>query len=358
MVWAKLTEEKNEMSETMRAICKTKPEPGAELIEAPIPQIGADDVLIKVRATTICGTDLHVYNWDPWAQSRIDTPLIFGHECAGDIVETGKNVHEVAVGDFVSVETHIPVGVSYQTRICQANVDPLVKILGIDRPGSYAEYVAVPAKVAWKNPSDMAPEVASIQEPFGNGVYTVLSAPVTAKTVLITGCGPIGLWAVGIAKAAGAKAVYATDINPLRLKIAEQMGATIAINSAETDPVELLLKETDGVGVDVLCEMSGNWRAIKQGFAALRNGGRVSMLGIPPRPVELDLANDIIFKGATIYGISGRLIWETWYQTQALLTSGMVDPTPVITHRFKLEEFAEAFRLMNEGLAAKVALFP
>ena len=228
------------MSETMRAICKTKPEPGAELIDAPIPQVGPDDVLIKVRATTICGTDLHVFNWDPWAQSRIKTPLIFGHECAGDVVQIGNNVHDVQVGDYVSVETHIPVGVSYQTRICQANFDPLVKILGIDRPGSYAEYVAVPAKVAWKNPSDMAPEVASIQEPFGNGVYTVLSAPVTAKTVLITGCGPIGLWAVGIAKAAGAKAVYATDINPLRLKIAEQMGATIAINSAETDPVELM----------------------------------------------------------------------------------------------------------------------
>src|SRR5450759_3537038 len=207
------------MSETMRAICKTKPESGAELIDAPIPEVGPYDVLIKVRATTICGTDLHVYNWDPWAQSRIQTPLIFGHECAGDIVEIGKNVHDVQVGDFVSVETHISSGASYQTRICQANVDPLVKILGIDRPGSYAEYVAVPARVAWKNPSDMAPEVASIQEPFGNAVYTVLSAPVTAKTVLVTGCGPIGQWAVGIAKASGAKAVYATDINPLPLKI-------------------------------------------------------------------------------------------------------------------------------------------
>jgi threonine 3-dehydrogenase len=342
----------------MRALCKTRPEPGAELIEAPIPEVGPEDVLVKVRACTICGTDLHVYNWDPWSQSRIKTPLIFGHECSGEIVERGRNVREIQVGDYVSLETHITTEDSYQTKICQANVDPGVKILGIDRQGSYAEYVSVPAKVAWKNPADMAPEIASIQEPFGNAVYTVLSAPVTAKTVLVTGCGPIGLWPVGIAKAGGAKAVYATDINPLRLDLARQIGATLAINSSEEDPVEVIKRETGGIGVDVLCEMSGNWRAIKQGFAALRNGGRVSMLGIPPRPIEIDLANDIVFKGATIYGISGRLIWETWYQTQALITTGMVDPSPVITHRFKLEEFAEAFALMNEGKAAKVALFP
>jgi threonine 3-dehydrogenase len=346
------------MPEMMRALCKTRPEAGAELIECPIPGVGPDDVLVKILAATICGTDLHVYNWDAWAQSRIKTPLVFGHECSGEVVEVGRNVRDVTVGDYVSLETHITTEASYQTRICQAHVDPGVKILGIDRDGSYAEYVSVPAKVVWKNPSDMAPEVASIQEPFGNAVYTVLSAPVTARTVLVTGCGPIGLWAVGIAKAAGAKAVYATDINPKRLALAERMGATIAINSAETDPVQLILSETGGIGVDVLCEMSGNWRAIKQGFAALRNGGRVSMLGIPPRPVEIDLANDIVFKGATVYGISGRLIWETWYQTQALITTGMVDPTPVITHRFKLEEFEQGFRLMNEGEAAKVALFP
>jgi threonine 3-dehydrogenase len=346
------------MPETMRALCKTRPEAGAELIEAPIPGVGPDDVLIKIRACTICGTDLHVYNWDPWAQARIKTPLIFGHECSGEIIERGHNVRTSQVGDFVSLETHITTEDAYQSRICQANVDPGVKILGIDRQGSYAEYVSVPAKVAWKNPPDMSPEIASIQEPFGNAVYTVLSAPVTAKTVLVTGCGPIGLWAVGIAKAAGARAVYATDINPLRLEIAEKMGATLAINSSEQDPVEVIKRETGGIGVDVLCEMSGNWRAIKQGFAALRNGGRVSMLGIPPRPIEIDLANDIVFKGATIYGISGRLIWETWYQTQALITTGMVDPAPVITHRFKLEEFDEAFRLMNEGKATKVALFP
>jgi threonine 3-dehydrogenase len=346
------------MPQTMRALCKTSPQAGAELIEAPIPEVGPEDILVKVRACTICGTDLHVYNWDPWSQSRIKTPLIFGHECSGDVVERGRNVREIAVGDYVSLETHITTEDSYQTKICQANVDPGVKILGIDRQGSYAEYVSVPARVAWKNPPDMAPEIASIQEPFGNAVYTVLSAPVTAKTVLVTGCGPIGLWAVGIAKAAGARAVYATDINPLRLDIAREMGATLAINSSEQDPVEVIKAETGGIGVDVLCEMSGNWRAIKQGFAALRNGGRVSILGIPPRPVEIDLANDIVFKGATIYGISGRLIWETWYQTQALITTGMVDPSPVITHRFKLEEFAEAFQLMNEGKAAKVALFP
>jgi len=346
------------MPETMRALCKTRPEAGAELVDTPIPQVGPDDVLVKVRATTICGTDLHIYNWDAWAESRIKTPLVFGHECSGDIVEVGKNVREVKTGDYVSLETHITSEASFQTRICQAHVDPGVKILGVDRPGCYAEYVSVPAKVAWKNPDNMAPEIASIQEPFGNAVYTVLSGPVAAKTVLVTGCGPIGLWAIGIAKAAGAKAVYATDINPKRLALAEKMGATIAINSMETDPVALIMSETAGIGVDVLCEMSGNGRAIKQGFQALRNGGRASMLGIPSKPVEFDLANDIVFKGATVYGISGRLIWETWYQTQALITTGMVDPEPVITHRLKLEEFEQAFTLMNNGDAAKVAMFP
>ncbi len=346
------------MSETMRALCKARPEAGAHLVEVPVPQVGPDDILVKVRATTICGTDLHIYNWDAWAQSRIKTPLVFGHECSGDVVERGRNVRDVNIGDYVSLETHITTEDSYQTRICQANVDPGIKILGIDRPGCYAEYVSVPSKVAWKNPADMAPEVASIQEPFGNAVYTVLTAPIAAKTVLVTGCGPIGLWAVGVAKAAGAKAVYATDINPKRLALADKMGATLAINSAESDPVAIIKRETGGIGVDVLCEMSGNWRAIKQGFDALRNGGRVSILGIPSRPIEIDVANDIVFKGATIYGISGRLIWETWYQTQALITSGMVDPTPVITHRFKLEEFEQAFALMNNGEAAKVAMFP
>src|SRR5215210_5181466 len=216
------------MPDMMRALCKTRPEKGAELVDSPIPDIGPDDVLVKVRATTICGTDLHIFNWDLWAQSRIKTPLVFGHECSGEVVEVGKNVREVRTG----------------------------------------AYVSLPARVAWENPPDMAPEVASIQEPFGNAVYTVLSAPVTARTVLVTGCGPIGLWAVGIAKAAGAKAVYATDINPKRLALAEQMGATRAINSAENDPVEIIMAGTDGIGVDVLCEMSGNARAIKQGFQA------------------------------------------------------------------------------------------
>ena len=346
------------MPQTMRALCKTRPDAGAELIETNIPETGPEEVLVKVRATTICGTDLHIYNWDAWAQSRIKTPLVFGHECSGDIVEIGKNVRDAKVGDFVSLETHITSDVSYQTRICQANVDPLVKILGIDRPGCYAEYVSVPSKVVWKNPDDMAPEVASIQEPFGNAVYTVLSGPIAGKTVLVTGCGPIGLWAIGIARAAGAKAVYCTDINPARLELAQKMGATSPINSTEIDPVEFIKQNTGGVGVDVLCEMSGNWRAIKQGFEALRNGGRASLLGIPSRPIEVDWANDIVFKGATIYGISGRLIWETWYQTQAFITTGMVDPTPVITHRFKLSEFEEGFRLMNNGEAAKVAMFP
>ena len=347
------------MPELMRAVVKAEAAAGAILAQVPIPTVGPNDILVRVRAASMCGTDLHIYNWDPWAQSRFArTPMVFGHECCGEVVEVGRTAEGVSVGDFVSLESHIMCGHCLQCRTGQGHVCANLQILGVDRPGVYAEYVSVPAKVAWKNPPDMAVEVASIQEPFGNAVHTVFSCDIPTKRVAVIGCGPIGLWAVAIAKAAGAAAIYAVDINPMRLHLAEELGATQAINSRETDPVAAVRAATGGEGVDVMLEMSGNARAIAQGFEMLRFGGEAALLGLPARPVELDLNNAIIFKGAHVHGISGRRIWDTWYRTQGLILSGAVDPTRVITHRLDLAEFDQAFALMNRGEAAKVVLFP
>lgn len=346
------------MPELMRAVLKAEAAPGAVLAQVPIPHPGADDILVRVRAASMCGTDLHIYNWDPWAQSRFHPPMVFGHECCGEVVEAGRNVTNVKSGDFISLESHITCEHCLQCRTGQAHVCANVQILGVDRPGIYAEYVALPARVAWKNPADMPIEVASIQEPFGNAVHTVFACDIPTKRVAVIGCGPIGLWAISIAKAAGAAAVYAVDINPVRLHLAQEMGATLTINSREADPVETVRQVTNGEGVDVILEMSGNARAIAQGFQMLRYGGEAALLGLPPRPVELDLNNAIIFKGARVHGISGRRIWDTWYRTQGLILSGAVDPTRVITHKLDLADFDHAFALMNKGEAAKVVLYP
>jgi threonine 3-dehydrogenase len=347
------------MPELMRAVLKAEAAPGAVLAQVPIPAIGPDDILVRVRAASMCGTDLHIYNWDAWAQSRFSPPpMVFGHECCGEVVEVGRTAQGVKVGDFVSLESHITCGQCLQCRTGQGHICANVQILGVDRPGVYAEYVAVPAAVAWKNPPDMPVDVASIQEPFGNAVQTVFACDIPTRRVAVIGCGPIGLWAVAIAKAAGAAAVYAVDINPLRLKLAEELGATLIINSREVDPVAVVRQATNGEGVDVMLEMSGNARAIAQGFEMLRYGGEAALLGLPARPVELDLNNAIIFKGATVHGISGRKIWDTWYRTAGLILSGKVDPTRVITHRLDLAEFDQAFSMMNKGEAAKVVLFP
>jgi threonine 3-dehydrogenase len=320
--------------------------------------IGPRDVLVKVRATTMCGTDLHIYRWDAWAQSRIKPPMVFGHEFAGDVVAVGDDVVGIRVGDFVSGETHIVCGHCRSCRTGHFHICQNVKIVGVDRPGCFAEYVTIPAMNAWRNDPAMDPAVAAAQEPFGNAVHTALATDLATKTVLVTGCGPIGLFAVAIARAAGASRIFATDINPYRLEMARTMGATDLLD-ARGDVVSEILAATDGDGVDVLLEMSGNQVAINQGFAALRFGGFASLLGLPGRSLDnFDLANHIVFKGATVYGVSGRKMFETWYQTRALLGAGGVDIAPIITHRLPLEEFEQAFEMMLEGVAAKVALFP
>ncbi|TKJ28224.1 MAG: L-threonine 3-dehydrogenase [Chloroflexi bacterium B3_Chlor] len=342
----------------MRAVIKAEAAPGAEIAMVDIPKVAPGEVLVKVKATSICGTDVHIYEWDPWARRRIKPPMVFGHEFAGEVAEVGKGVTTLEPGDHISAETHIVCGVCYQCRTGQAHICESVSIVGVDRPGSFAEYVSIPEQNAWLNPPDMPPEVASIQEPFGNAVHSALSTDLAGKTVLVTGCGPIGLMAIGIAKAAGASAVYGTEVVPYRLELASRTGVDLVLNPKETDVPREIMTATDGSGVDVLLEMSGSPSAMHEGFAVLRRGGYAALLGIPSEPVELDLTNEVIFKGATVYGVSGRQIWRSWYQTKALLSSGAVDVDPIITHRLPLEDFEKGLELMSRGQCGKVVLRP
>lgn len=345
------------MQGKMKALVKEKPGPGAALRQIEIPRIGSHDVLVKVIATSICGTDLHIYNWDPWAASRMNPPVIMGHEMAGEIVELGPAVEGFSKGDYVSLECHQTCGRCYQCRTGQAHICRDYAITGVDFDGCFAEYVRVPEANLWLNNRGLPPEIASLQDPLGNAVLAVLSAPVTGKTVLITGCGAIGLFAVGVARVSGAARVYAADINDYRLKIAAQMGAGTVINPRREKLVEKVLADTTGCGVDLFVEMSGNESCLHDGLQALKNGGHAALLGIPAEKVTLDLANEVVFKGITLAGITGRKIFDTWYTTAALL-NGVLDIHPVITHRMKLEEYEEAFEIMKAGQCGKIILYP
>jgi threonine 3-dehydrogenase len=345
---------------TMRALVKAEPAAGAEMREVPVPRPAAGEVLIRVEAASLCGTDLHIYRWDPWAQERLTErlPQIFGHEMAGRIVALGDGANAsgtLAIGTRVAAETHLVDGTCYQCRTGRAYVCANLRILGVDADGAFAEYMTLPAGNAWPS-NDLSPEIAAIQEPMGNAVHAAFVEEVTGETVLVTGCGPIGLMSIAIAKLAGATKVIATDINPERRRMATSMGADLVLDAAG-DVVAQVRAATGGVGADIVLEMSGAEPAIRQGFDAVTNGGRVSLLGLPSRPVTLDLNNEIIFKGLRVYGITGRRMFETWYRTQALLAQGL-DLSPIVTHRLPLTRFHEAFELLAAGHAGKVVLLP
>ncbi len=341
---------------TMHALMKVAAAPGMQMREVAVPEIGPDDVLIAVETASVCGTDLHIYQWDQWAQRRIRPPYIPGHEFSGTVAATGSRVTNVHPGDFVSAEMHVACGHCLQCRTGQAHVCQFVKILGVDADGAFADYVRIPASNVWKLDPRIPREWGSLFDPFGNAVHTVLSGPIAAQTVLVTGCGPIGLFSIAVAKACGATRVFAVEPNAHRRELAARMGADDLLdpNDAAT---EVLIKEaTWGNGVDVLLEMSGHPSAIRQGFRLLRNGGRASLLGLPSRPVELDLADAVIFKGATVHGINGRKMYETWLQAEALLRDGHIDLSPVITHRLPLDQFDKAMHLLESGEASKILL--
>ena len=342
----------------MQAVAKLQAGPGADLIRTDVPTPGFGEVLVRVKAASICGTDVHIYTWDPWARTRIQPPLIFGHEFAGEVVEVGPGVQRAKPGDYVSAECHIVCNACTPCRTGNRHVCQDYRIFGVDLNGCFAEYLTVPESNLWWNPISWDPAIAALQDPLGNAVHTVLSGPITGKTVLICGCGPIGILAAGVAKAAGAALVIASDFNAYRLGLAQRMGADIAIDLHESNLVEVVMRETRGQGVEVVLEMSGSPEAIHDGLSVLQNAGRLSLLGIPSQPVVLDLASEVVFKGVTVQGITGRRMFETWHTVQGLLDSGRLDVRPVLTHSFALHEFESAMQTMLSGQSGKITLIP
>jgi len=278
---------------TMRALVK-KARPGADLCDVPVPGVGAHDVLIKVLAASICGTDLHIYSWDQWAQHRVEPPIVFGHEFAGRVVEVGDSVTLCSPGDFVAAESHVPCGVCYECTHGLSHICRRVPIIGVDRPGAFAQYVCIPEGNVWITHERFPPEIATIQEPMGNAVHAALAAPIAGSTVAIFGAGPIRLFAVPIARASGAARIITVEPSAFRRALAEKMGSHVVIAPQDEKVVQRILEETGGEGADVLLEMSGNAQAIAQGLKILRHGGQVSLLGIPSRPMEIDLADGVL----------------------------------------------------------------
>jgi threonine 3-dehydrogenase len=342
----------------MQAVVKAHAAAGVEIREVPVPDPGPGEVLVRVQAASVCGTDLHIYNWDQWAQGRIHPPLIPGHEFAGVVAAVGQGVTTVKEGDKVSAEMHVACGKCLQCRTGQAHICQHVRILGVDANGAFASYAIIPETNIWKLSPAIPHDYASLLDPLGNAVHTVLAGPIAAKTVLVTGCGAIGLFSIAVAKACGAARVYAMEVNAHRRSVAAAMGADLVLDPAADKVEEQILEETGGTGVDVLLEMSGHPAAIRTAFSLLRTGGRASLLGIPSKPFELDFARDIIFKGAIVQGINGRKMFETWFQMEALLATGKLNLEPAITHRLKLSEFPQAMQLLQSGEAIKVILKP
>jgi threonine 3-dehydrogenase len=344
------------MASSMRALVKAGPEPGLLLTDVPIPSIGPTDVLIRVEKAGLCGTDLHIYNWDSWARQRIKPPRVIGHEFMGAVEAVGAAVRSVRVGERVSAEGHIVDLTCLLCRTGQAHICEHVEIIGVDRDGAFAEYVAIPEYNVWRLDPAIPDVYAAIFDPLGNAVHTVMAAGVSVRSVAITGVGSIGLMAVAVARAAGATAVYAIDVNPAKLELAQRLGADATFLATQPGLVTEIRERTRGDGVDVLLEMSGSAAAIDQGLQLLRNGGTAALLGIPSGDVSLNLAERIIFRGLTVLGINGRRMFETWYQTEALVKSGRVDPRAIITHVLPYDQFQRAFDLTSKGEAAKIVL--
>jgi len=345
-------------TETMKALRKARAGRGAEIERVAVPAIGPNDVLVRVRAASICGTDVHIYGWNKWSQARIKLPLTFGHEFCGIVEKTGESVVRVEPGDFVSAEMHVACGHCYQCRVGQAHICQNVKVLGIDADGCFAEFVKIPATNIWKIDAAIPEHYAAIMDPLGNAVHTVLAGAIAGRTVAVVGCGPIGLMAIAVAKACGASTIFATEVNPHRLGMAKKMGADEALNPAEMDVVRRVKEATGGTGVDVMLEMSGNPKGIHEGFQMLRAGGRASLLGVPSQPVTFDLVADIIFKGATVQGIYGRKMFGTWEQMTSLLKAGRLNLEPLFKERMPLDDFQSAFEMLEGGQASKVLFYP
>lgn len=343
----------------MRALVKTSHGPGMELCEIEVPVCGPNDVLIRVHYAGVCGTDLHIWEWDTWASNRLKPPVVIGHEFAGRIEHLGPEAEAgglLAVGDLVTAEGHIICGHCLQCRTGNGHLCQRTQVIGVDRDGAFADYIAMPASNVMKLDGIPA-EIGAIMDPMGNAFHTVLEGDaVIGSAVLVLGCGPIGCFAVGVARAAGASLVLASDYNDKRLAIARTMGAHVTLNPGRDDVLARVRELTQGDGVDLVCEMSGHPSGHAQAFAAARLGGRVNLLGTPSRSTEVDFARDVIFKGLTLYGVTGRKMYDTWHVMQRFLRAGQLDPRPVVTHRFPLDRIAEAIQVIKDGQAGKVIL--
>ena len=338
----------------MKALVKAKPERGIWMEDITVPEVGHNDVLIKISRTAICGTDIHIFKWDDWAKATIPVPMAVGHEFSGEIVDMGVEVRGFSVGDRVSAEGHITCGHCRNCRAGRRHLCMNAIGVGVNRAGAFAEYLSVPAFNVFKLPDSISDEMASILDPLGNATHTALSFDLVGEDVLITGAGPIGVMAVAIARFAGARYVVITDVNDYRLDLARKMGATHALNVAsETidDAMRILGMEE---GFDVGMEMSGNPQAFRDMVRTMHHGGKIAMLGIPPGDMAINW-NDVIFKGLVIKGIYGREMFETWYKMSSMLQSGL-KMDPVITHHFDINEFQPAFELMESGQTGKVIL--
>jgi threonine 3-dehydrogenase len=338
----------------MKALVKSKAEPGIWLEQVAEPGIGPNDVLIKMRKTAICGTDVHIYNWDAWARRTIPVPMAVGHEFAGEIVEVGAEVAGFSAGDRVSGEGHITCG---HCRNCRAGRRHLCRNavgVGVNRPGCFAEYMSLPASNAFKLSPAIADDVAAVLDPFGNAAHTALSFDLVGEDVLITGAGPIGVMAAAIARHVGARFVVVTDVNAYRLELARKMGATLAVDAKATTLDRVMKDLGMQEGFDVGLEMSGSPEALRDMLGSMNHGGRVAILGIPEGEAAVDWSQ-VIFKGLTLKGIYGREMFETWYKMAAMLQSGL-DIRPVLTHRFPVDDYREGFEVMRSGRSGKVIL--
>ncbi|MBL8265573.1 L-threonine 3-dehydrogenase [Steroidobacter sp.] len=338
----------------MRALVKAHAAVGIELQEIPKPTVGPNDVMIRIKRTAICGTDMHIYNWDAWAQKTIPVPMAVGHEYSGEIVEIGSEVSGFAIGDRVSGEGHITCGYCRNCRAGRRHLCRNTLGVGVNRQGSFADYVVIPAFNAFKLPAVIDDEIASILDPLGNAVHTALAFDLVGEDVLITGAGPIGIMAAAIARFVGARNVVITDVNDYRLELARKMGATLALN-VQRDSLDDAMKQLGmQEGFDVGLEMSGNPSAIRSMLRTLHHGGSIAMLGIPSSEVAIDW-NEVVFKGLTIKGIYGREMFETWYKMAAMLQSGL-NIRPIITHRLPIKDYQRGFEIMGAGQSGKVVL--
>jgi threonine 3-dehydrogenase len=342
----------------MKAIVKARPEEGGlELRDLPVPEPGPGEALVKMKTVAICGTDLHIYNWDAWSQGRVKLPCTLGHEFAGEVVSVGPNTKHVKVGDYVSGEGHLVCGFCRQCRTGEGHVCEDWKGLGYDMDGCFTEYLAYPEANLWKNDPDLSPDQAACQDPLGNAVHTVFAADCVGNTVAVYGLGPVGLMAIGVLRAIGAAKVIAVGRrNEYRLEMARKMGAHHVIASSKVDPVEAVRALTGGAGADVAIEIAGTEPAIQSAIKSVRLGGTAVLLGIPNAPVPVDLAKDVVFRAVTIKGVTGRRIWDTWYQMAGLFKSGNLDISPIITHHLPFDQYEEGFKLMQSGDCGKVVL--